>query len=169
MDNGAVQWLHWGRPAYRNGEVTEAGQTLMFQKGGSCSGTTKASYEEVRQLKRPDYFHSRTLPGGNLHRSIPAAVCPIGNPIRGPAGSKDHVEVDYQPNLPSGLRLARHYNSQPYFRLPGSGIDANSPTARWSTNYDRSIVSAASLPGLMAVQIMEDGRFAISTRSASKR
>ena len=146
-----------GAPKYRNGEVTEAAKILTFQKGGSCSGTTKVYIKKFRQLKCPHDFHSRTLPGGNLHCFIPAAVCPIGNPICGPAGSKDHVEVDYQPNLPSGLRLARHYNSQPYFRLPGSGIDANSPTARWSTNYDRSIVSAASLPGLMAVQIMEDG------------
>ena len=144
-----------GAPKYRNGEVTEAAKILTFQKGGSCSGTTKVYIKKFRQLKCPHDFHSRTLPGGTLHCFIPAAVCPIGNPI---CGQPDRRIMLKSTTSRTCLRARR----------PPLQLAALLSTA-WQRNRCKLADGALEyqlrpqyrvgdwLPGLMAVQIMEDG------------
>ena len=79
----------------------------------------------------------------------------VTNPVNAATGNKYQREVDYVSPVSAGLRLMRHYNSEPMVRAGVLG-------RQWRHTYERSVERVLSTAGVWR----EDGRALFFTRAA---
>lgn len=156
FNNVADSFCLSGTTVTRNGKIIWDIKRRQYET--TCGPAGEIMIVRQRDLKCLNPYTARTKPNGDLHCYIPATgMCPINNPVCGPTGGKVHQETDYRVAGPATIELRRLYNSQGYFRPPGSGAAPAQASDFWRTSYDRQIYRVTASANAIAVLRLEDG------------